>query len=135
MHRDRLVAIAALMVLLGALTPEPAQTSGILLVRATPEVSREPAAVRLMVRVDPDEANRTLLVGVDSPDLYRSSLITVSGESARSSYWVDLSSLPAGDYTVTATLHRNDRCPAILPPESPRHGCQTQGRSFRRRRP
>jgi hypothetical protein len=78
-------------------------------VQASPYTSIEPARVRLLVRVERDKANRSMVIVVDSPRLFRSSLIPLNGDSAPSVHLVDLKSLPEGRYTVTVVLRRDDR--------------------------
>ena len=67
-----------------------------------------PGVVRLLVRVEPDAANRSLIVEVNSFAMYRSSLITLDGASAQAAYWLEFNSLPAGLYSVTVALRRVD---------------------------
>jgi hypothetical protein len=78
-------------------------------VHASPYTSIEPARVRLLVRVERNEANRSMVIVVDSPRLFRSSLIPLNGDAAPSVHLVDLKSLPEGRYTVTVVLRRDDR--------------------------
>jgi hypothetical protein len=101
-----LIAAAALVLTVGAVSPSVAARN-VLSVQASPEFSHEPATV-MFVRLDPDDAHRSLLVEVESFNLFRSSLITLDGESAPAAHWIRLKSLPAGHYVVTVTLHRND---------------------------
>src|SRR5687768_6484732 len=48
-------------------------------VRVYPYVSPRPATVQLRIRLTPHRANRHLVVEVDSPSLFRSSLIRLDG--------------------------------------------------------
>jgi hypothetical protein len=75
---------------------------------ASPPLSPEPGLIRLLVRVERDSANRNLIVEVNSQALFRSSLITLEGDSARVAHWLEFDSLPAGAYSVTAILYRSD---------------------------
>jgi hypothetical protein len=75
---------------------------------ASPSLSPAPALIRLLVRVERDSANRSLLIEMNSPALFRSSLITLEGKSAQAVYFLEFDSLPAGDYTVTVALNRDN---------------------------
>jgi hypothetical protein len=78
-------------------------------VQASPTVTAEPGVVRLLIRLDRDEANRALVVEVDSPDLFRSSVISLDGASAPAVHSLHFRSLPAGEYDVTVRVYRDDR--------------------------
>lgn len=91
-----------------SLTAAGAHTQDVLSVQASPSVSAEPGAVHLLIRLNRDSANRALMVEVDSPDLFRSSLIPLDGENAAAVHWVHLKSLPAGRYEVRVTLLLRD---------------------------
>jgi hypothetical protein len=77
-------------------------------VLASPPLSPAPGLVRLVVRIERNASNRNLIVEVNSLALFRSSLIALEGESAPTAYLLEYDSLPAGLYTVTVTLHRDD---------------------------
>jgi hypothetical protein len=85
-----------------------AAADDVLSVEASPPLSPAPGLVRLLVRVERDAANRSLVVEMNSLALFRSSLITLEGESAQAAHWLEFDSLPAGLYTVTVSLHRDD---------------------------
>ena len=98
------IAVAAAVVLA---TPPPADGGDeALTVKASPELSPEPGLVHLLIRLEPSEANRSLLVELDSPAMFRSSLITLEGDAAPSAHWLEFGSLPAGQYGVVVTLVR-----------------------------
>jgi hypothetical protein len=77
-------------------------------VRAYPYVSSRPATVQLRIRLTPHQANRRLIVEVDSPSLFRSSLIPLDGKFAPPAHWLTFESLPAGEYVVKASLYRTE---------------------------
>ena len=95
-------------VMLGAHPTDTAVADELLSVQASPPLGPAPGVVRLLVRVEPDAANRSLIVEVNSFAMYRSSLITLDGESAQAAYWLEFNSLPAGLYSVTVALRRVD---------------------------
>ena len=97
-----------------ALQPGQANAQGgELSVQASPAVMTEPGAVELLVRLERDEANRTLVVEVDSQDLFRSSHVSLNGPAAPAVHWIRFESLPAGDYDVRVTLYRNDESVSV----------------------
>ena len=107
MTRSQLGAALVAMVVAWIATP-PAMAEDLLTVTASPHASIEPAWVRLVVRVERHEANRAIVITVDSAGLFRSSLIPLTGESAPAVHVFDLKSLPEGRYTVTVALRRSD---------------------------
>jgi hypothetical protein len=98
------IAVAAAAVL--AMPPPADGGDEVLTVRTSPELSPEPGLVRLLIRLEPNEANRSLVVELDSPAMFRSSLITLDGDAAPSTHWLEFGSLPAGKYGVVVTLER-----------------------------
>jgi hypothetical protein len=96
------------MVLVLACQSTGAVADEVLSVQASPALSRAPGVVRLLVRVERDPANRSLVVELNSLALFRSSLITMEGASAQAAYWLEFESLPSGLYEATVTLHRDD---------------------------
>lgn len=62
-----------------------------------------PATIRLRVIVEPNDANRHLVVVVDGPNFYRSSYEALTGASPRTR-WFDYRDLPGGDYGVGAAV-------------------------------
>jgi hypothetical protein len=80
----------------------------LLSVQAWPPVGPEPGLVRLLIRVDRAAGNRRLVVELNSTAMFRSSLITMEGESAPTIYHMEFDELPAGSYSVGVTLHRED---------------------------
>ena len=110
MTLKRGLTTGALVAVLAAysVTAAVAQTDGLLSVRASPSVSSEPGTVDLLIRLDRDDANRALTVEVDSPNLFRSSLIQLDGGDAAAVHSIHLTSLPAGRYEVRVTLRQRD---------------------------
>jgi hypothetical protein len=60
----------------------------------------------LLVKIEPDQDNRTLRVTLDSGAFYRASEIQIDGAGAPKSHFVTWKALPPGDYCVEATLTR-----------------------------
>ena len=73
-----------------------------------PRISTAPSTIEVTVIVEPNEANRSLLISVDGGNYYASSATDVDGEYARKINTRRFKDLPEGDYTATATLIRND---------------------------
>jgi hypothetical protein len=65
----------------------------------------EPATIRVTVAVQPDQANRTLVVQADSEKLFRSSDVTLEGENGQRLHTVEFKNLPAGSYVLRAEVH------------------------------
>ena len=82
-------------------------------IRVSPAFSFAPANLAIRASVEPDAANRSLEVVVDSADFYRSSTISLEGDSAPKTLTVDFRGLPPGDYEVTAVLIGEGRRRAI----------------------
>lgn len=66
----------------------------------------EPAYIRLKITVEPHAANRGLWVQADSGSFATSSYEQLEGEASSRTRWVVWKDLPAGAYTVTATVDR-----------------------------
>ena len=64
----------------------------------------EPATVRLLVRVEPDQANRTLRIEADGDRLFRSTEVSLEGLSEKRLHIVEFKNLPAGAYEVRAEV-------------------------------
>jgi hypothetical protein len=86
-------------------------TEGSVSVGVYPYVSSRPATVQVRIKLTPHHANRRLIVEVDSPALFRSSLISLDGH-APLVYWLKFEGLPAGEYVVTALLYRTEELTA-----------------------
>ena len=69
-----------------------------------PRVATAGSGVRVVVRTPPAAENRRLRVSVESGTYSRSSEIDLEGTDAAETYWFDLRGLPAGEYTVEATV-------------------------------
>ena len=63
-----------------------------------------PAQMRSLVRVAPHEDNRRLRIEIDSPDYYRASEIDLDGKNAAPNHYFAWSALPAGSYSIVATV-------------------------------
>lgn len=64
----------------------------------------EPATVRLVVTVEPDEANRTLRIEADGDRLFRSTEVNLEGLSEKRLHTVEFKNLPAGAYEIRAEV-------------------------------
>jgi hypothetical protein len=87
-------------------------------VRVYPYVSPQPATVQLRIQLTPHQANRRLIVEVDSLSLFRSSLIPLDGKFAPSVHWLTLEALSAGEYVVKAVLYRTEELPVATAVDS-----------------
>jgi hypothetical protein len=64
----------------------------------------EPATVRIMIAVEPNEANRRLSVEADGESYFRSSDLTLDGDKGQRLHTVEFKNLPAGEYVVRASV-------------------------------
>lgn len=76
-------------------------------IRVTPSISRAPAFVRVIARIERDPGNRTLEITADSGEFYRSSRINLEGADAPSVTELALKNLPGGEYQISAVLVDN----------------------------
>lgn len=67
-----------------------------------------PGNVRIKATIDRDPQNRGLRIEVESSDYYRSSEVTLDGQSSPSSFSVLFQGIPIGEYRLSATLIRAD---------------------------
>ena len=77
-------------------------------VAVRPTVTSAQGSTRVLVRVDSNETNRQLVWEVDGADYYRSSSIQLDGASAPRSFFFTVRSVPEGEYSVRATVIRNN---------------------------
>lgn len=75
-------------------------------VTCNPTVGMAPATVQITVRVEPDEANRTLTVETDSGMFYTSSSVTLDGDKAPRFQPFTFKGLPPGEYQVYAWVNK-----------------------------
>lgn len=95
-----LSAGAAVALLSGA----PALAKSSVRVLVGPQMSFEPASVRITSLVEPDASNRSLVVEVDSGAHYSRSEVPLEGAEAPRSQSMWLKNLPAGQYLVTVAV-------------------------------
>ncbi len=72
--------------------------------RASPRSSFAPSNLQILVRLAPDDGNRSLTIEANSDDFYRMSEIPLEGGRAPRSVLVAFRALPGGSYQVTASL-------------------------------
>jgi len=63
-----------------------------------------PATVQLVIAVEPNAANRTLRIEADGDQMYRSTEVTLEGQSEKRLHSVEFKNLPAGTYEVRAEV-------------------------------
>jgi hypothetical protein len=73
-------------------------------VRVNPSVAVAPTTLAIRVNVVPQAGNRALEIVVDSDDFYRSSRVQLDGDLGPVVNTMQIGSVPAGDYEVTATV-------------------------------
>ncbi len=68
----------------------------------------EPATVQITVAVEPDKANRALRIEADGDQLFRASELTLAGANEKRLHAVEFKNLPAGTYTLRASVMSSD---------------------------
>jgi hypothetical protein len=94
-------AAAAVILSAGAVTLEGRD---VVEIRLRGRYYSEPATVRVLVAVEPDDANRTLVVEADGERLFRSSEVTLEGDRDQRVHTVEFKNLPAGEYVLRAEV-------------------------------
>ena len=94
----RTVFLCALAVAVPSAAGEP------LVMRLTPAVALEPAQLTIRASIEADSDNRALEIVAESTDFYRSSEISLDGESAPRLNVFEFKNLPTGTYYVTGVL-------------------------------
>jgi hypothetical protein len=82
-------------------------------IKVRPAVMSWKQSARLVVYVERNEANRSLVWEVDGPSYYRSSSLELTGAASPRTYVFTLTKLPAGEFEIRATVRRNDDSRAI----------------------
>ena len=103
------VALAVLMFV----TTIAAHAEHVVEIRLRGRYYTEPATVRVTIAVEPDEANRTLVVEADGERLFRSSAVTLHGDKGQRLHTLEFKNLPRGAYIVRAEVHSNARLLAV----------------------
>jgi hypothetical protein len=55
--------------------------------------------------VQPDQANRTLVIQADGERLFRSSAVSLEGDKGQRLHVMEFKNLPAGNYVLRAEVH------------------------------
>ena len=100
----RLVVVGVLLFACLAGTETRLTGGQILNIRVSPAMAREPAAVKIVAMVEPDERNRVLEFKVESAGYATASRMELDGLKARRTWETELRDVPHGTYEVTATV-------------------------------
>jgi hypothetical protein len=65
----------------------------------------EPATVHITVAIEPAKNHRALVIEADGERYFRSSEMTLSGETDKRLHTVEFKNLPAGAYILRAQVH------------------------------
>ena len=99
----RRIALAALAMAL--LTTGMSVTAGERVeIRLRGHYYAEPATVRVIVAVEPDDHNRTLRLAADGDSMFRSSEVPLAGSDDKRLHTIEFKNLAAGSYTLTAEV-------------------------------
>ena len=104
MTRRTLAWIAAPAFILVAGAAMPGRAATVVDIRLNGTYFSEPATVRFMVAVEPNDQNRLLWIEADSVDLYRASEIELQGAGEKRLHTVVFKNLSAGHYTLRAEV-------------------------------
>jgi hypothetical protein len=94
--------LSIVLVITGRITP--GQTAEVVSIVMEGTIFSEPANVRFLVAVEPNEQNRFLWVEADSGNLYRASELTLNGAKEKRLHPFVFTSLPGGRYTLRAEV-------------------------------
>lgn len=82
----------------------PADAGESITIAVSPRRSIGPTNLTVLLRVEPNEDNRTLEVVADSGDFYRSSQIQLDGDRAARTVFVEFRGVPSGEYQISGAL-------------------------------
>jgi hypothetical protein len=102
---------AVVVVLLSSIVPTVASVSDareVVAIRMRGYYYSEPATVQVTVAVEPAASNRALRIEADGERYFRSSEVTLSGESEKRLHSVEFRNLPAGSYLLRAVVRSSD---------------------------
>jgi hypothetical protein len=99
-------AAVGVLMIVGALTTSAYEQP--VDVRVSSPFATAPADVMVTATVVPDERNRVLVISAESPDYLRRSTMELDGVDEARVHQMWLSSLPEGDYVVTARVIGSD---------------------------
>lgn len=86
----------------------PASANEGLRLRVSPEMTMEPAWIRVQTTIEPDAQNRALRIIIDSEAYLRSSQVELDGDKPPRTSVFQYRDLPAGDYEVRGVLIGRD---------------------------
>ena len=104
----RILSAALIAGALGTAAIHPGAASEIVEIRMSGRYLAAPATMRLTVLVGPHAANRTLRVEVDGEDMFRAADVTLDGASEKRVHEIQFNAVPAGLYTLRASVHSAD---------------------------
>jgi hypothetical protein len=73
-------------------------------IRVSPAMVRQPAAIRIVTTIEPDERNRTLAITAASAGYSTASQMQLEGIDAPRVWETEFRDIPQGNYDVTATV-------------------------------
>jgi hypothetical protein len=102
--KRRNIVWALALVLIAVVSMTPGDTAGVVSIIMKGTYFTEPANVRFLVAVEPNEENRSLWVEADSDGLYRASEVSLDGANEKRLHTFLFKSLPGGEYTLRAQV-------------------------------
>jgi hypothetical protein len=107
----RALIIASTTAALALLGGSSLDAGGRISMRVAPRIATAPATVNVHAVAEPDPANRSLQVQLNSQDYYRSSMIPLEGEAGPRTTMMQYEGVPGGTYEVRVTLFGADGKP------------------------
>lgn len=105
MHKMRtILVLAGVLIAAGQST---AVTEDVVEIQLRGHYFNEPATLNITVTVEPHQLNRFLRIEADSVNLFRSSVITLDGETEKRLHSIVFKNLPAGAYVLRAQVMSN----------------------------
>ena len=102
MRKPAIVVVLLCVCMTGAGAP---LTGGqVVTVRVSPMMARQPASLRIVAMVEPDERNRTLEISAQSAGYATGSQMQLDGLQAKRMWETEFRDVPQGSYDVIATV-------------------------------
>jgi hypothetical protein len=85
-------------------TGTPLTGGQVVTIRVSPVMARQPASLRIVATIEPDDGNRALEITAQSAGFATSSQMQLDGRNAQRVWETLFRDVPQGDYDVSATV-------------------------------
>src|SRR5262245_3135825 len=106
MRRPAIVVVLLCVCISAAGTPLAGDQA--VAIRVLPVMARQPASIKIIATVEPDQRNRTLAISAESAGYATTSEVQLEGLNAKRIFETEFRDIPQGDYDVTATVIGTD---------------------------